>query len=231
MGWFFTTTNLNKMTQNLTKTLGLQCLCALTLLAGASTAANAGTVSLDMNSGGWVSNYDATSLDPRNHYGQMPSIETSGAAFEAANPGWRTLGYNDSAWSAYSGGWVPGDGSRSPMYLRKSFTIGTPTAGSFYLEVDDDSQVWINNVLVPALDDHSNSYNGGHSADISSFLQAGNNVIAIKADNTPGGGYYIGFSGSVSFSERQNNVPEPVSLALVGLGLVAAGVAKRKQRG
>ena len=204
-------------------------LAAAALAVATLGSAHALTVSLDMNSGGWVSNYDATSLDPRVNYGLVPYIETSGANFEAANTGWQNLGYNDSGWAAYAGGWVPGDGSHSPMYLRKTFTLGTPTGGNFYLEVDDDSIVWINGVIVPGLYDASHGYDGGHSADITSFLQAGDNVIAIKADNSPGGGYYIGFAGFAQSDAITANVPEPGTFALLGLGLLGAGLARRRR--
>ena len=201
---------------------------ALALLAGTATLASADTLSLSQGSSGWVSNYDRTSLDPTTHYGSMPPIETSGAAFEAANAGWQTQAYNDAAWATYTGGWVPGDGSHSPMYLRKTFTIGTPTASTFFIQVDDDSIVWVNGVLVPALYDASHGSGPGLSADITSFLHAGSNLIAIKADNSPGGGYAIAFSGSVDFTPL-SSVPEPGTLAMFGLSLLALGVAKRRR--
>jgi PEP-CTERM motif len=200
---------------------------ALTLSIGMSAAASAAITSLTANSGGWVSNYDATSLDPTANYGSMPPIDTSGANFEAANPAWRTLGYNDSAWSAYSGGWAPSDGTHSPMYLRKVFTIGAATSGNFTIIVDDDFQVWVNNIMV--FNDNSQGCCTQANIDLLPFLVTGDNIIAVKADNSPGGGYFIEIGGSINAADFGATVPEPGSLALLGLGLMGAVVARRRK--
>ncbi len=207
---------------------------ALTLVAAAlaCAGAQATTTSLNAFSGsGWVA-IAPPDAAPNNSYPSPSPIGSVGLVWEAANTGWNSsASYNAAAWAAYAGGWINASGI-TPFYAREVFTInGTPTSGTFSLLVDDDSQLYVNGALV--LDDHNMGTSNPYSStvDITSFLHAGDNVVAFKAHNSAGGGFSVSMSGSVSYTPAEA-VPEPTSLALAGLGLFAAlSLGRRARRG
>lgn len=213
----------------------MNCRIHVLLLAAAivSVPAQAAVLSLNAGSGsGWQAITPSTST-PNNSYPSPSPIAGVGLAWEAANVGWNSsASYNTSGWSAYTGGW-PNSTGATPFYARLLLNIlGTPTSGSFTLQADDDSQAWVNGVLVPGLNDQNQgTYNPyTNTADISSYLHSGNNVIAFKAHNSAGGGYSVfALGGSVNFTPAPVNVLEPGSLALAGLALaVVLGRGRRR---
>lgn len=210
-------------------------LLAVLAVAITTVGAHATTISLNANVGSAWQAITPPGATPNNSYPSPSPINGVGLAWEAANVGWNSsASYNSSGWGAYSGNWS-NPGGITPFYARQVFHIGgTPTSGSFMLFVDDDSQVWVNGTFVTALDDHNQStggnVNASHTADISSFLVSGDNVIAFKAHNSAGGGYSAQLSGSVSFSPAAANLPEPGSLALAGLASCAALGLRRRAR-
>ncbi len=94
--------------------------------------------------------------------------------------------------------------------------------------VDDDSEVWVNGILVPGLVDDDLNTGSPITADISSYLQSGENVIAFLADNSHGGGYNVSDAyGSITYTS--DSTPEPRSLVLAGLGILAVLLMARRR--
>ncbi|WP_259367065.1 MULTISPECIES: PEP-CTERM sorting domain-containing protein [unclassified Colwellia] len=189
-----------------------------------SSTSQAGLISLDAFQGSdWKATVTPESFD-NSCYPCSSNIYSTGSNWEATNTSWNgSASYNDSAWTAYSGG-TPA-GALTPFYVRQVFNIvGTIDSGTFSIGVDDDSLVWVNGTLVPGLVDNNMGNSGVQTADISSFLLTGANVIAFKAHNSAGGGFGVyGLTGSVASTAA---VPEPSTLAIFALGVM--GLASRR---
>jgi hypothetical protein len=156
------------------------------------------------------------------------SISSSGTTFESANVGWNTsVSYNDSGWTPFSGSW--GNSAPSPIYLRKEFTLGTPTFGQISGGVDDDLMLWVNGNLV--INDQNGFSTSFAAINILPYLISGNNLIAIKAHDSFGGQQSFSILGSVDATDAVT-VPEPETLALMGLGILGirfSGIRRSKR--
>ena len=188
-------------------------------------AAHATVTSLAGTSGTWLA------IAPNGQGDQQGiGINSAGLAFQTANVGWNnSVAYNTSAWTPYApfsggSGWVPPNGSINPFYLRDDFFIGSAPSGTFSITVDDDSQVYLNGALV--LNDQDGNFNGTFNVNLTPFLVTGENLLAVKVFNAQGG-FFAAVAGSVNSTAAA--VPEPASIAALGLGLTAiAGLRRRR---
>lgn len=161
-----------------------------------------------------------------------------------AAAGWNSnAAFDDSAWESATvlynvGDYVPGyvaqgiwtsagqySTDETQMWARMEFNLATlPLAAFVNNGFDDDGDLFINGAQV--VSDHDGMATNS-SADITSHLVAGNNVIAfVVTDNYPVWGY--NHSAWAQIDARFAAVPEPASLALVGLGLAALTLTRRR---
>jgi Ca2+-binding RTX toxin-like protein len=124
-------------------------------------------------------------------------INSVGAPWEVAHPGWNSdLNFDDSAATGWSNAilndgfpgniWVNGngEGGSTPAYFRLEFDIPAALAATLEGGVDDDAQVYINGSLV--FDDHDGGAADFAALDVTAFLHAGRNLIAVKAHDSFG---------------------------------------------
>ena len=144
-------------------------------------------------------------------------------AWETSNPGWNgSAAYSDTAWTdaaELGNGAIWNGTGGAPVYFRKVFELAAkPESMKLLLGIDDDLLVYVNGQLVLS------EANGGSNAigpiDIASLLQAGTNVIAVKAQNNVGGSHLTALV--------YGTVPEP---SVLGLGAAGIIVVRRRQRG
>ncbi len=195
----------------------------------AAINASASVISLNATSGsGWVAILPPSST-PNNSYPSSSPIGNVGLAWEAGNTGWNSnAAYNASGWNPYTWSgwsWINGTGE-TPFYGRNVINInGTVNSATFSLGVDDDSQVWVNGIMV--INDNNMGFNGTHTANIASYLHSGLNVIAFKAHNSAGGGFGVSYLGG-SIDYTPGAVPVPGTLFLLLSGLAGFGALRRK---
>jgi hypothetical protein len=170
--------------------------------------------------------------------GYADVIVTTGSTWKAtsASPssGWNTsTSYDDTSWeNATPAGvilpntiWLgPYLGGPSEVWFRQVFD---PSAGTapFVLNswFDDDGELFINGAQVVL--DQSGLANNVFNVDVSSYLTAGQNVIAAHVVNHQGNGLF-----AATLTAASPAVPEPSTYAMALAGLACGGYSMFRRR-
>lgn len=122
--------------------------------------------------------------------------------------------FGDSHWIWYPAGDPRADAPEGSCFFRRQVALpDRPVVrASFVLTADNHATLWVNGEVAGATDDSSEGWRHPVTIDVRPFLRAGDNTLAIRATNAPGGGSNpAGVIGAlvVEFSDR-----EPLSVAL-----------------
>jgi hypothetical protein len=210
---------------------------------GVVSAASALTISTSANlADGWRAIAPVGNLE-----GQ--SINAVGLDWETAHVGWNTsLTFDDSdavgwrvpvyrditryGYTTTNSIWAddPQGSGDTPAYFRTVFTVGFEIGSALFGGpsdgrnlIDDDVQIYLNGVLV--YDDHDQEANFIPVTDVTAFLHAGENLLAVKAHDS------FGIDEHFSLKLEILPIPEPGSALLVALGLAALCGQSARRRG
>lgn len=180
---------------------------------------------------------------------QGQPITAVGLAWEAAHVGWNTtLTFDDSdaaGWhtpvyrdvirygaTTTNSIWAddPQGGGDTPAYFRLIFTLESDPVlaeigGTFFdtdasSVIDDDAQVYLNGTLI--YDDQDLLPTHFPVTDVTGLLHAGENLIAVKAQDSAGGDEHF------SLTLRITPIPEPSTALLLAFGLVGIAAGRRR---
>lgn len=137
-----------------------------------------------------------------------------------------TSGGIDFLWHPDLVGSDPNDGYSwgQQVWFRTTIDLSAPfSSATFYGEADDDAKVYINGTLI--INDSNNEWTQYPLMDITSYLHAGQNLVAVVATDTYCCGRAFGAQIEVTAA-----VPEPEIYAMMGLGLGLLGLVGRRRK-